>query len=290
MAAALTCAAASAAPSAADPVVAERGPAEITVGQARALVAASGAELRQKLMADPAALRAFLRDILLQRAVLREAHAQKWEQRPDVTAAMERARDQVVAQSFLAAQAPLAAGYPSEAEIKAAYDRNKAQLMQPRTYHLAQIFLSGGAASGASGAAGGDDGRRRVADLRQKLQRGRAAFETAAAGLPGAHYADLGFLPDTALIPEVKSAVAGLLEGAVSEPVCTAGGCSLLRLIATRPAGPAPLASVHDQLARALRQQRLAQEEQAYADGLLAREPVRVNEIELARLAGGGAP
>ncbi len=93
----------------------------------------------------------------------------------------------------------------------------------------------------------------------------------------------------------MKTAVAGLLEGAVSDPVCTQGGCFLLRLVATRPAAPAPLPEMRDRLSRALRQQRVTQEEQAYANALLEHQPVRVNEIELARLAGAspavsGAP
>ncbi len=279
LALALASAAAAGAESAADPVLAERGAARITASQARAMLAGTEGELRRRLATDPAALRGFLRDALLRQAVLDEARAQKWEQRPDVAAALQRAHDQVVAASFLAAQAALPAGYPSEAEIQAAYAQTKAQLMQPRTYHVMQIFLPAASLHG-------DEGRRRLAELRSRIQHGRAGFDAAAAGAD-ARGADLGFLAETALIPAVRSAVAGLPEGSVSDPVCSPGGCSLLRLVATRPAGPAPLADVRDRLVRALRQQRVAQEEQAYADALLQRQPVRVNEIELARLAGG---
>ena len=279
LAAVLACTVAAAAENTADPVVAERGAIQITSSRARAMLAGTDAELHQRLAADPTALRAFLRDALLQQAVLSEARAQKWEQRSDVAAAIQRARDQVVAASFIAAQASLPQGYPSEAEVQAAYAQNKAQLMQPRTYRLTQIFLPAASLHG-------DDGRRRLADLRTRVQHGHGNFDVAAGSVPDARYADLGFLPETSLIPAVKAAVAGLPEGSVSDPVCTSGGCSLLRLVATRPAGPAPLADVHDRLARALRQQRVAQEEQAYADTLLKRQPVRVNEIELARLAG----
>ena len=262
-----------------DPVVAERGASRITASQAHAMVADTEGDLHQRITADPAALRAFLRDALLQRAVLAEAHAQKWEQRPEVAAALKRAHDRVVAASFVAAQAPLPAGYPSDADVQAAYVQNRAQMMQPRTYHLTQIVVPAASLHG-------DDGRRRLAELRLRVQSGHADFDTAASSVADSHYADLGFLPETSLLPEVKSAVAGLLEGAVSDPVCTAGGCFLLRLVATRPAGQAPLADMRDRLVRALRQQRVAQEEQAYANTLLQRQPVRVNEAELARLTG----
>ena len=86
-------------------------------------------------------------------------------------------------------------------------------------------------------------------------------------------------------MPAIKPAVAGLAEGSVSEPICTAGACTLLRLIATHPAGIAPIGEVHEQLVRALRQQKTQQEAQAYANGLLAKQPVQLNEIQLSHLA-----
>ena len=271
-----------------DPVVAERGSLDITANQARALVSATDGALRRRLTTDPAALEAFLRNLLLQRAVLGEARAQKWEQRADVAAALQRARDQVIAQSFLAAQAPLPAGYPSEADIQSAYAQNRAQLMQPRTYHVTQLFIPATATHD-------DDGRRRLAEWQAKLAHSHANFDTAFGNVAGAHYADLGFLPETSLIEPVKTAVAGMLEGTVSEPVCTPEGCALIHLLATRPAGPAPVADVHDRLADALRQRRVSQEEQAYANTLLAHEPIRLNDVQLAHLAvdearGGPAP
>ena len=66
-------------------------------------------------------------------------------------------------------------------------------------------------------------------------------------------------------------------------------GCALLKLVATRQAGPAPLAEVRDGLIRLLRQQKERQGEQDYANVLLARAPVRIDEIALAQLAGAQA-
>jgi peptidylprolyl isomerase len=222
----------------------------------------------------------FLRNVLLQQAILDEARAQKWDQRPEVAALLQRARDQVLTQSFLSAQAPVPAGYPSEAEVQAAYDQNKNRLMQPRTYHLAQIVLT-------SATAHGDDARKRLADLRARLLRGRVNFEESAKTIAGAKYADLGFASEAQLSEAVKAAVVGLPEGGITEPLCAPGGCTLFRLIATRPAGPAPLADVHEQLVRALRQQKAREAAQAYASALLAKQPIQINEIQLAHLSGG---
>ena len=81
----------------------------------------------------------------------------------------------------------------------------------------------------------------------------------------------------------MRDIVTGLAEGAVSEPVRTPEGWHVLRLAATRPAGPAPLADVRDQLVQALRQQRAQAIARQRLDELLRREPVQINEIELAR-------
>lgn len=259
-------------------VVAERGADQITASEARALLAALDPDTRAKLLADPNGLQNLLRDTLLQRAIMQQAHAQHWDTRPDIAAAAARAHDAAIAQTFLAAQAVPPPGYPTEADIQAAYDRNRAQLMQPRTYHLLQLSI------GATGAAQ-DAARRALADLRAQLLRARAPFDAAAARrAAGAQFADLGFVPENRLQPAARTAVSGLLEGQLSEPVCTAGGCTLLKLVATRPAGPAPLEQVRAGLARLLRAQKQRELEQRYAETFLQASPVRINEIELSHL------
>jgi peptidylprolyl isomerase len=260
-----------------DPVVAERGQDRITLSQARALLAAADPQTRQRLGTDPQAMTTLLRNVLIQRAIAEAAQAEHWEQRPDVQSLLTRAHDEVVSQSFLAAKAAVPASYPSEVELQTAYDQNKQKFLQPRTYHLAQIFVPKGNASPA-------DTQRHLASLRGQISRGRLSMEAAAKQIPGSQFQD-GLLPDNQLPPAAKPAIAGLLEGAIADPFCIPDGCHLIKLITTRPAGPAPLPDVRDSLIRALRQQKQADEERAYASGLLAKQPVAINEIELSHLA-----
>jgi len=262
-----------------DPVIAERGTDRITVSQARALIAGTDHATQHRLTTDPSALKQFLRDVLLQRAILGQAQTEKWDQRPEVTALLARARDQIVLQTYLATHAKLPAGYPADSDIEAAYDANKARFMQPRAYHLVQVFLPRAAYATP------EDGRKRLLPLRAQVQRGRASLEAAAKGISGARYMDMGWAPESQLVPAVKEAVAGLPEGAMADPLCIENGCHLIRLVATRPAGPAPLADIRDELIKALKQQKQAQVETAYASGLLTKQPVEVNEIQLSRLA-----
>jgi peptidylprolyl isomerase len=254
-----------------DPVIARRGGEQITVSQARALITAADHATQQRLATDKAALEQFLRDVLLQRAILHLAQSERWDQRPDVAALLQRTHDQVLAQSFLAGHAAPPADYPSDAELQTSYKDNLSQFMQPRSYHLAQVFLPGGA----------EDGRRRLQQVRAQIQRGKLALEAAARSLTGAKYIDLGWVPDTQLVAAVKAAVTGLPEGTMADPVCVENGCHLIRLIATRPAGPAPLADIRDELVRAMRQQKASQEATEYASGLLAKQRVEINEIQV---------
>lgn len=258
-------------------VVAERGADQITAPQARQMLAALDPDARAKVLADPNGVQNLLRDALVGRAVLEAAQSQHWDQRPEVAAAAQHARDAAVAQSFLASVAAPPSAYPSEAELQAAYDRNRAQLMQPRSYRLSQVFIP------ATGAAQ-EPARRQLATVRAALGRGRTTLEAAAKQAPGAQFGALGWVPENRLQPAAKTAIAGLLEDQVSEPVCTPAGCTLLRLEATRAAGPAALDQVRVGLIRLMRQQRTQALAQAYAEKLIAQQPVRVNEIELSHL------
>jgi peptidylprolyl isomerase len=263
---------------ASDPVIAVRGADQITASQVRALIASADPQTRAKLTTDPKALQDVVRNALLQRAVLQAAHAANWDRKPDVVAMLTRTRDLAIAQSFLASKAAPAAGYPSEAEIAAAYEQAKPQLMQPRAYRLTQLFIT---LAPTATAADTTHATQLLAGLRDAFAAPHPAKPPA-----GVDQLDLGWVPENRLQPAARDAVAGLPEGQVSAPVCSKTGCALLKLVATRPAGPAPLPDVRDGLIRLLRQQKERQGEQAYASTLLAREPVRIDEIQLSRLAG----
>jgi peptidylprolyl isomerase len=266
-----------------DPVVAVRGDETLTAAQVRALIAATPQEQRKQFQASPDAVKSLITNTMLQHAILAEAAAQKWDQRPDVAALLARVRETAILQSFLTAHAAVPAGYPAEADVQAAYARARPQLTRPRSYHLAQAFVPV-AADAPPGAA--EAARRTLNALARDIAARRVNFEAAAKRAPGVQVVDLGWVADAQLQKAARDAVAGLPEGEVSAPVCTENGCTLIKLLATRPAGPPPLADVHDELVRALREQKQKELAQAYENSLLAKTPVRVNEIELSRVAG----
>ncbi len=261
-----------------DPVVAVRGQDQMTLSQVRALVAGADPQTRARLNSDPKALQDLIRNALLQRGVLQAAHAANWDKRPEIVSLLARTREATIAQTFLASHATPPATYPAEADIQAAYEQAKPQLMQPRGYHLSQLFVT---LPPSASAADIEQAKRTLGFLRDTFAGNRAPKLPA-----GVQSADLGWVPENRLQPAAKDAVAGMLEGQVTPPLCTQPGCALLKLVATRPAGPAPLPEVRDGLVRLMRQQKERQGEQAYANTLLAQVPVRIDEIQLSHLTG----
>ena len=274
-----------------DTIVAERGGVTLSAGDLRAALAAQTPDTRARLASDPATLANFIQSILITRVLLNQAEAAKWDQKPLVRAAIERAHDDLVVNSYLADQVKPVASYPSEADIKAAYQANLGKMMQPRRYHLEQIMITvpAGATPAADAAA-----RRQAASLRAEAMRPKADFAALAASdstdrSVAAAKGDMGWVPEDQLLPPIKSAVAGLPVGGISPPVETAGGWHVLKLVDTQAAGPATLAQVHAQLAQALRQQKTKQAEQNYLTKLVKQQPIQYNAIAIGAVLGNGS-
>ena len=270
-----------------EPVIAQRGAIALTTVDIRGMLQSADPDTRRQLAADPAALAQFVRGVVVQHALLQEAHARQWDQKPDVIARANAVRDAEIVRSFLAAQTVPDASYPSDADVQSAYEANKTRFMLPRQYHLAQIFL---ALPQDAAPKAVEDARRRVLDLRQQAVRGRPDFAEFARRQSEDHASaarggDLGWVAEDRVVAPVKAAVAGLEVGGISDPVRMADGFHLVKLLGTRPAAPAALAQVRDSLIRALRSQRQTANEQAYIGTMLRASPVQLDEIQLSRLA-----
>jgi len=276
------------APSGGDVVVARRGGVTLTASQLKSALASEPADARAKLASDPASLAGFVQSVLLGRVLLSQAEAAKWDRTPAVQAALARAHDTLVIDSYLADKVKPAAGYPSEADIAAAYQQNISKLMQPRRYHLLQILV----ALPANPTPSDDSAARAKAEaLREQATKPTSDFAKLAAGASNekaviAAKGDMGWVPEDKLLPAIKSAVAGLAVGGISQPVRTDAGWHVLQLAGTKAAGPASLAEVHDQLAQVLQQQKARQDAQAYLDDLLKQQPVELNTIAIGSVLG----
>jgi parvulin-like peptidyl-prolyl isomerase len=271
-------------------IVAQRGDLRLTGGELKDTLSLLDPAVRAQVTATPQALANFTRERLLNLSVLAEARDKKWDTQPDVVRRMNEARDAVVLQTYLASVVPPDPDYPSDADVSAAYEANKARMTLPRQFHLAQIVLS----VKPDAAPREDEAvHKKAVELRAQAVRPKADFAALARQnsqdqRSAERGGDVGWLREPDMMPAVREAVAPMPDNEVSQPIHVPDGWHILKLLETRPAGPVPLADAKPQIVAALRQARMQRTMRAYLDDMLKAQPIQVNEIELTKQVGGG--
>ena len=272
-------------------VVAERGDVRLTGAELRDALSLLDPAARAQVTATPQGLATFARDRLLNMAVLAEAEGKKWDTQPDVVRRIAEARDAVITQTYLTSLVPADPAFPSDAEVSAAYETNKARLVVPRQYHIAQIVLT--VKPGATPQED-EEVHKKALDLRARAVRPNADFaDLARKNSQEAQSAekggDVGWLREPDMIPQVREVVSGMIESGISQPVRVQDGWHILKLLAMKPAGTISLQDARPQIVAALRQARMQRLIRAYLDGMVKAQPIQVNEIALTKEAGEGA-
>lgn len=270
---------------AAGPAVARLGNQQVSPEELQALLATVPAQTREQLRGNREALERWIRARLTEKAVLEQADAQGWAQRPDVARQTRAATEQIVFRDYLRSVSQVPAEYPSAAELQQAYDAGKANWQTPALYRVSQIFL------GVSDAANVETVRKQAAELSKKAQSAPADFAALATQysqdrVTAERGGDTGLQPLQQLVPEVRSAVARLKVGTVSDPVQSAAGFHVIKLTEQQPARTATLEELRDQLTQALRAQRQEQIAQAYLDGMLNTATLSIDGAELNKVIG----
>jgi peptidylprolyl isomerase len=279
--------AAEAAASGGEPI-ARVGGRDVTSAEIRAFLASIGPDQRAALARDPALLNQTLRAMFARQLILREAADKKWQDQPAVAAQLAKLREEAIVETYLQSVSVVPDNYPDEAEIQKTYDANKGALIMPRRFHLAQIYVS---LAEGSDAAAEDKAKAKVADIQAKLKQPKADFAQIAKDASDQREladkgGDLGWLPETQLVPEIKSRVMGMAANSVSEPIKLSDGYHIVKLIETKPSETMPLADVRDTLVQRLRAQRAELARRAYLARVLEQNPPAINEIALSRIAG----
>ncbi len=272
-------------PVAVGPAVARLGNQQVSPEELQALLATVPAQTREQLRGNREALERWIRSRLAEKAVLEQADAQGWAQRPDVALQTRAATEQIVFRDYLRSVSQVPAEYPSAAELQQAYDAGKANWQTPALYRVSQIFL------GVSDAANVETVRKQAAELSKKAQSAPADFAALATQysqdrVTAERGGDTGLQPLQQLVPEVRGAVARLKVGAVSDPVQSAAGFHVIKLTEQQPARTATLEELRDQLTQALRAQRQEQIAQAYLDGMLNTATLSIDGAELNKIIG----
>ena len=262
------------------PAVARLGNQQVAVSELQALLTTLPAESREQLRANRGALETWIRSRLAQKAVLEQADAQGWRQRPQVEQQTRAATEQIVFRDYLLSVSQVPADYPSAAELQLAYDSGKAQWMTPPLYRVSQIFLAVDDPQSTEAV------RRQAQELSRRAQAAPAEFAGLASQYsqePGSagRGADSGLQPLQQLVPEVRSVVAQLKPGAVSQAVQSAAGFHVLKLTEQQPARTASLDELRPRLTEALRAQRQEQIAKAYLEGMLNTATLSIDGAQL---------
>lgn len=265
---------------AAGPAVARLGNQQVSPEELQALLETVPAQTREQLRGNREALERWIRSRLAEKAVLEQADAQGWAQRPDVARQTRAATEQIVFRDYLRSVSQVPAEYPSAAELQQAYDAGKANWQTPALYRVSQIFLGVGDTTNV------ETVRKQAAELSKKAQAAPGDFAALATQysqdrVTAERGGDTGLQPLQQLVPEVRGAVARLKVGAVSDPVQSAAGFHVIKLTEQQPARTATLDELRDQLTQALRAQRQEQIAQAYLDGMLNTATLSIDGAEL---------
>lgn len=254
-------------------IVARMGEVTLTVQDARQLVEQNPANAQ-----SPEALERLIRTEAVRRSLAQEARAQAFDKRPEIRSRMERAAEQTLVAAYMNERARPARDFPSEEQIRQAYEANKASFTTPLQYRVSQIYVAGTDKAAL----------RKAEDLHaQSKQSGFAeiARKFSQHASSAAQGGDMGWLAEKDLVPAIRKPLSELKKGEISKPLAGGEGYHILMLADIRKPEVLPLEKVKPALIQNLRMRKAAELEAAYLDSLMAKTPVTVNGIALGELA-----
>jgi parvulin-like peptidyl-prolyl isomerase len=235
---------------------------------------------------DPALLNQVVRSLLVQRLLYREALAKKWDQSEQAVARLERLRQAAVTESYLESVSQPPTGWPSDAEVQAAYEANQASWLVPRQYRLAQIYVAlpeGGDQAAVNKAQG------RIEAVKRKLQDKPGDFGALAKAesdekTSAAAGGEIGWLTEAQIQPDIREAALKLAVGQVSAPIKRPQGWHIIKCLEIKEPFTPSLADLKASLVEKMREEKVKANSQAYLAQLLQENPVTINELAIGQI------
>lgn len=262
------------------------GNTEIKVEEVRASLSEMDPRELMAVNQDVNLLNQTVHSLLLQRVVYKEALEKKWEQQPSMTVALEQARMKTIADSYLRSITQPPDSYPSEAELKEAYEANRNSIQAPRQYRLAQIFVSSPKGAGSMDA---EKARVKLDAIWKSLRPATADFgaiareqsdekQTARVG------GEMGWFAEVRIPGPIREKISGQSVLTITEPIRLDDGWHIVKLMEIKEAHTPTLDEVRAQLSLQMRAERAAANRKAYLAQLLEKNPVAINEPALANI------
>ncbi|MCB1232260.1 MAG: peptidylprolyl isomerase [Verrucomicrobiae bacterium] len=272
---------------ASDEVLGKIGEFEVKISDVRKSLETLTAAEREAMRSQPSALNQYVRALLVQKIVLREATAKGWDESEEVKERMSLLRDGVVATTFLESVSQPPAGFPSDEEVRAAYNANREALRVPKSWRLSQIFVADPAEDiEAPPSAEANAKMTKLADLlvAEGADFGAIAREHSEEEMSAERNGEIGWLAEPQIQPAVRDILPGLKLGEISAPVRMLDGWHFIKVLDIREPFVPTLEQIREQLVARLKQERSRAETQAFLGQLLRDNPIAVNEMVLSKL------
>lgn len=261
-----------------DPVVGSIGEIELHQSEVLAALGTMSPVDKEALARDPGSLNQLVRSLLVQRVVLQEALGKKWDEEPSIQVLLKSAREAAISDSYLKAMSRPPDSYPSEGELKLAYENGRAALTVPRSFRLAQIFVAEEAGA-----------EKKLKAVQQRLKEkpgsfGQVAREMSEEKESASRDGEIGWLKEQQIQPEILAQLPKLNVNTMSAPVKLKDGWHILKVLDVREAFTPIFDQVRVQLAQRLRAEKAHANMQSQVSELLHDRPVAVNEVALSKL------
>jgi len=261
-----------------DPVVGSIGDIELHQSEILASLGPLGSVDKEALVRDPSSLNQLVRSLLVQRVVLKEALEKKWDEEPVVQTLLKSTREAAISDSYLKSVSRPPDTYPSEGELKLAYENGRAALTVPRSFRLAQIYV-----------ADEPGAEKKLKAVQQRLKEKPGSFTEVARELSeekesASRDGEIGWLSEKQIQPEILAQLPKLQINALSAPVRLKDGWHILKVLDVREPFTPIFEQVRVQLAQRLRAEKARANMQSYMTELLHNHPVAVNEVALSKL------
>lgn len=279
--------AASASPApAADSVIGRIGPIQVNAADVRASISALTSQEGAAIRNDPALLNQVVRSLLVQKVLLSEAESKGHDKKPEVAAQLARAREVALTESYLQTVSTPPDSYPGEADLKAAYEVAKPSIGVPKSWRLAQIFIS---VSKDTDKAAADKAQAKLDTVQKALKGAGADFSKLAASHSeeqnsAGRGGEIGWLAESQIQPGIREKLGALKVDAVSEPVRLEDGWHIVKVLDAREPYTPTLDQIRGQLVAQLRAEKTRANSQAYLAKLLQENPLALNELALSQI------
>ena len=259
-----------------DAVIGSIGDVELRASDVLASLGNMGSVDKEALARDPATLNKLVRSMLVQRLLLQEALEKKWDAEPSIQPLLRSTREAAITDSYLKAKCRPPESFPSETELKAAYEAGRESLTVPRSFRLAQIFVA-------------SESKERLEAVKQRLKAepalfGQIAHEMSEEKESASRDGEIGWLSEKQIQPEILAQLPKLKLGVISEPVKLNDGWHILKVLDAREPFAPFFEQVRVQLAQRLRAERTRAAMQAFMTETLHKHPVALNEVALSKL------